>query len=264
MVQSRRGFLRTFTGAGVALLSLPTVSTLNPSSWFELDGLFGGPDGKTVLDLTASAGNPFVALAGGRQPVLLKPQRLLSTPRALLNILERLELPLTFSNRVNYDEAAQCRGNFQTQEAAWRSKFASFTDVQRSPVDPDVAYLVGGNIESGRYLGEAEGSTQYQGNGAQPLAGNAPVVIDVSQVALDDDGSLSRKERAQSLAVIDKRPKTIQGLEATQYVTPTTQVTYIPNGILPDSDVGRRSLGVVKVENTKYNTGRAYLFDLYA
>ena len=268
MLKSRRGFLRIIGGAGLGIISLPTISTLDSPSTSNFLGSSDDAVGdlEAMLDrLTAAEGvsNPFVAQAAEGE-VEVEPQALLSAPAALLNILDRLELSKSFSNRVGYGDAAQCRSNFQSHEASWRDHFGSFTDVERSPADRDVAYLVGGNIDSSNRLVQAQGATQYQGKASVALSGDDPGVVLAAQPLLGIDRTPSRREAAQGLAVIGRRTETVRGDQtATQYETPTSVITHFPNYRPRSSRVGHRSRGVVIAQSKKSSPNRLYYSELY-
>lgn len=267
MLESRRRFLRIVGWAGFGIISLPTISTLDspstPNFLGSSDDAVG--DLEAMLDrLMAADGvsNPFVAHAAEGE-VEGEPQPLLSTPAALLDILDRLELNKPFSNRVGYCDAAQCRSNFQSHEASWRDHFGSFTDVQRAPADRDVAYLVGGNIDSNNNLVQAQGATQYQGKASVALSGDDPGVLLAAQPLLCIDRTPSRREAAQGLAVIGRRTEEVRDQVATQYETPTSVITHFPNYRRRHSRVGNRSRGVVIAQSKMSSPNKLYYSELY-
>jgi hypothetical protein len=258
-------------GAAAVMLSLPEISTLNPfnPSIFDWYSFPADPTGdeESPLDrflLGRRSGNPYVAQA---QVCLTQgsPQQLLDAPSALLDILDQLNLPKSFSGRVDYRNASGCRQNFQNQEALWRNSFASYTDVQRSPADRDVAYLVAGNISSSNHLVQAQGSSQYQGNPAVALSGDDPGVLVAAKSLLSENYNLPQRQTAQSLAPTVRRPeRTDDGQTAMRYETPTTSILRLP----PSRRAGRfgqRSRGAVIAHNKadRRNPNNLYFAELY-
>ena len=265
MQQSRRVFLRAL-GAGAAFVSLPELSSifnLFPSRSAADDGteavlrrLFFGED---------VGGGPFVAHA---ETFLTEssPQQLLSAPSAFLNILEQLRVGKNLSPQVDYTEASQCRGNFETHHKTWREQFgeeALYTKIRRAPADRDVAILVGATVDAGRSLRRAEGATQYQQKPAVRLAGHDPGVIAVSPGVIGEHATLSDKEMARALAVVEQHDIAMEdGRRARRYETPVSSVVHIP---LPrrNNRVGSRAVGVIAV-SAKRDLGNVYFADLYA
>lgn len=267
MTESRRRFLQVL-GAGLLLPALPEISTLSipPFDFLTLPG-----DDKDQIDETLDrllaggrTGNPFVANA---QVYLTEvgPQQLLDSPSALLNILDNLELGKSFSNRVSYREASQCLRHFQAHEAVWRGRFDSFTDVGRAPADRDVAYLVAGNITPNNYLGEAQGASQYRGNPAVALMDDDPGVVLAARSLLYQNYTPTQKELAQSLALTDRRPITLDdGQVGTRYETPVNSFVHVPRTRRANR-TGRRSRGVVIAHNKRdrRNPNNLYYSGLY-
>jgi hypothetical protein len=260
MKQSRRLFLQTF-GVGITAVSLPEVSSL--LNWFSFPG---GPDedlSVTIhrLLLGPRAGGPFVAYADANI-TLGEPQRLLSAPSALLKMLDSLGFNRYFSDRVGYEDAAQCRDNFEAQVTEWRSPrygFSSFTDVKRSASDEDVAVAVGGNIDSNNNLTQAAGSTQYQGLPAVALVKNDPIVAVATKWLLEKN--LSGKELAQALAVTRKSEVAMDGDEkAMRYETPVTASVYIPRP--PQQSRVENAVGVLAA-HLKKAPNNVYVAEMY-
>lgn len=284
MEQGRRGFLRTLGGAGLAIVTLPALSTLDfsrTSYKFSLSDVADGNVGAILEQLMRRAsrsGGMFVARAFGReeQAVPGNPQPMLSPPTALLAIINRLGLKPEFSNEPDYTDGSQCTDNFKKQESRWRGRFGSYTNIQRASSDRDVAYGVAGNIvraNGSSYLAEAEGAVQYGGAGEFDLVGDAPGALVASQNLLLDGYSLSEKERAQSLAVtemksedaplIDPLSKTEHKFPSTQYTTPSSLVTYFPTLHLPTGRVRGRSRGTVSVQSKIHDPSRLLFAELY-
>lgn len=270
MNEQRRWFLRTF-GAAVTMLSLPGISTLNlfNSSIFDWYSFPADPDsdGESALDRLLSggrSGNPYIAQA---QSYLIQgsPQQLLDAPSALLNILDQLDLPKSFSNRVCYANASGCTPNFQNQEARWRNSFASYTDVKRAPADPDVAYLVAANFGGSGHIVRAEGSAQYQGNPAVAVSGYDPGTLVAAKALLSEHYSFPRREAAQSLAPTGMRLlETDDGQTAVRYETPAASILRVPTSRRA-RQLDRRLRGAVIAENKKdrRNTNKLYFAQLY-
>jgi hypothetical protein len=214
----------------------------------------------------AAPGGPFVAHA---ETVITEstPQQLLSSPSALIGILEKLGVAKTFSNRVDYAEASQCRQQFESREGEWRKRLgedAVYTSVQRSPSEKDVAILVGGNINpTSRTLHHAEGAVQYQDKPAVRLAGRDPGVIYAAPAVVGEHMGLSNKELARAFALVEpsKPIEMDNGQRAHRYETPVNSVVHITR---PRSNnrVGSRAVGVLAVSN-KRDPSNIYFADLY-
>lgn len=266
MRQSRRIFLKTL-GAGAVFVSLPEIScifNLFPSRRASDDdlattlcGLFGG---------SAASGGPFVARA---ESIVTEtsPQQLLSSPSALINIMEMLGVEKTFSDRVGYGEASQCRPHFHSQEEEWRRRLggdAIFTDVRRSPSEKDVAVMVGGKVSpSSNTLERAEGAVQYQHNPAVLLAGCDSGVLLAASTAARNHIELSAKNLARSYALVEPaKPVEMDARQsARRYETPVHSVVYIPRA-RRNNRMGSRAVGVVAV-NYKSAPENIYFADLY-
>lgn len=259
MRQSRRTFLGSL-GAGIAFLSLPEISPvlrrLNP---------LGGPDealADTIhrLLLGEGAGGRFVARAEAKM-FLARPYQALSANTALLKMLDNHGFDRSFRRTVNYDEAEQCKGEFERQEDQWRKQgFGAFTKAHRSTIDNHVAFGVGGNIDSNSNLVEAAGATQYQDNPAVPLVKHDPVSVLAGKWVLQ--GNLSAKEVAQALTPIEKKNVTLDsGQVATRYETPASTVVYIPQ---PRGDSGIRNAVGVVAANHKKDPNNIFITDLFA
>lgn len=259
MRQSRRIFLGSL-GAGLTFFSLPEISP-----WFRLLNPTGGPDGdlaETVHRLLfgESSSGLFVARAETRM-IEGTPQPLLDTPSALLKILDTLGFDRSFSSRVNNEKADQCENEFIAQENSWRRQgFNAFTKINRSAIDHQVAFGVGGNIDANSNLVKAAGATQYEDQPAVPLTEHdAPIGIAVKWLM---DKNLSGKEVAQVLALTEKKNVTMEGGQtATRYETPVTNSVYIPQP-RRNSRVSN-AVGVIAT-NLKKDPGSIYFTDLYA
>jgi hypothetical protein len=264
--QSRRVFLRAL-GGGVAFVTLPELSSifslLPGASATEEDiaaslrRLFLGRDGR---------GGPFVAHA---ETFVTEsaPQQLLGSPSALVGILEQLGVEKTFSQRVGYGEASQCRPHFESQEGEWRKRLGDdtiFTNVRRSPLEKDVAVLVSGKVNAAdNTLERAEGAVQYQHKAAVRLAGRDPGIILATPAVVRDHFRLSGKELAKSFALVEPRSLITMddGQRAHRYETPVSSVVYIPRP-RRNNRVGSRAVGVLAV-NMKHKPGSIYFADLY-
>jgi hypothetical protein len=263
MERSRRIFLQTL-GVGVALVSLPEISSV-----FNLVSFHTGVDDdleatlKRLL-LGQDGSGAFVAHAD-TYITQGSPQQLLSAPSALVNMLDQLDIDRRFSDSVNYDDASQCRKNFESKEETWRQHdFDAFTDVKRAPADHDVAMAVGGKIESS-HLSHAEGATQYQQYPAITLAENDPGVLVAAKWLLDEHYTPSGKDLAQGLAVIDtKHVDMDDGQTSKRYETPVSSIVHIPRA-RRNSPLGRRAIGIVAAHNKKdpSNPNNIYYADLY-
>lgn len=266
MIQSRRIFLQAL-GAGIAVISLPDVSSIF--------GLL--PSVATAEeDIAAALRKLFLGDDAGRGPFVAhaetivtesSPQQLLGSPSALMGILEQLGIQKTFNSRVGYDEAAQCRSNFEVKESDWRKRLgedAIYTDVRRSPSDKDVAVLVGGNVNrSNNTLYYAEGAVQYQQNASVPMTGSDPGVILAAPAVVREHVGMSNKELAQSFALMATRRavEMSEGQRAYRYETPVSSVIHIPRP-RRNNRVGVRAVGVIAVSN-KREPSNIYFADLY-
>jgi hypothetical protein len=219
---TRREWLRG-VGAALAILAAPSVPLLSPFNSDEeadpvnqvLRHFFGDTTGA----------NPFVARAAGEQGI--KPVVLRAPIPAYIDIYGTLGLPLTFSGRVDYHEASQCRDYFKEHEAALRTRFDRFTDVRRAPVDRDIAYMVAGNLDLGG-LRAAQGATQFQDKPAEALSDDDPAIILAASEMLGEHYDRTQKEVAQSLALTDKRPIVYESeTVGTYYETPVSQVVHL-------------------------------------
>ena len=266
MRQSRRVFLRAL-GTGVALVSLPEISSI-----FNLFPSGSATDGDLEASLRrlflgdAGRGGPFVAHA---ETFITEsaPQQLLGSPSSLIGILEQLGVEKTFSGRVGYGEASQCRSHFESQEEDWRKRLggdAVYTNVQRSPSERDVAILVGGKVNAAdNTLVGAEGAVQFQQKPAVRLAGRDPGVIFAAPAVVRSHVDLSAKELARSYALVE--PSTPvemdDGQSARRYETPVSSVVHIPRA-RRNNRVGSRAVGVLAV-NYKRDPTNIYFADLY-
>jgi len=265
MLASRRRFIRALGGAGVGILALPTVSTLDLPSILNFVGLpAAGTIEGSLAEIHAYTRkvSPFSAFAAvPSRPLLIAPQRLVSPQRALRNIHERLGLRWAFGLGVDYEDADQCEKQFQDSESRMRRwRFNSFTDVQRARADRDVAYLTGGVLDSQNYLVEAVGSTQYQGEPAIDLVGVDAPVIEAAQAGHKEDNSPTRKEDAQSLTVIKKDTGDVKRIV---YQTPTSEIAYLPYHRVEGHNWGNRAAGMVSVQR-KRDPERVYYAELVA
>jgi hypothetical protein len=258
MPHNRRLFLQAL-GAGIAIVSLPEVAPI--FNWFGTPDT-ANEDLKSLLHrllLGERPSGPFVAHA---DTYLIQgaPQKLLAAPAALLGILDTLGIKRAFSDRMDYTEASQCKGNFEEQEKTWRDNgFTSFSDVHRANIDPDVAVGVGGVIDNDRKLTYAMGASQYQQVPAVSLAGHDPTITLATRWLLDPN--LTNKEIAQSMALTDKRDVAIDsGSSATRYETPVSSSVYIPR---PRQNSGvHNAIGVVAA-NSKKDPSRIFFADLH-
>jgi hypothetical protein len=267
--QSRRVFLRSL-GAGVAFVALPEVSSifnLSPGR---------RPKGDDLADTLrhlffgegARAGGPFVASAE-TTIVESDPQQLLSSPSALIGILDRIGVEKTFSTRVDYGEASQCRPHFESHVATWLARFGDagvYTDVRRAPAERDVAVLVGGKLSpANSALHAAEGSVQFQHKPAIRLAGRDAGVTLKGPEVVGQHLRLSDKELVRALALIDKQTvQTDDGGAAYRYETPVSTVLHIDRP-RENSRAGDRSVGVIAVRNKleHLRPDNIYFADLY-
>jgi hypothetical protein len=235
----RRRFL---IGAGAAILAAPTLSTLEPFNFSTL-GLFDVAENATgdsadlvyPVDRTlerllerAHRGNPFVAQAATAVGTYVGDIQLLSAPAALLSIFNRLEISTSFSGRVGYREASQCRQNFEQHETELRRYYSSFTDVERSPADQDVAYLAGGSIDSRNVLQSAQGATQFRSFQSVGLADDDPGLVLAASSLLHQNYNPNRQEVAQSFAVTHRQPLG-NGRSGARYETPVHSFMHDPS-----------------------------------
>lgn len=212
---ARRRFI---ISAGAAMLAAPTLSTLktfnlpflNSFDFFDATARSGTgevyPVDRTLDEMMRESrgGNPFVAQANTRT-IPVGSMRVLAAPAALLDILDNLRIERDFSDRIGYCNAAHCRTQFAQDEAVLRRRrFNAFTDIERSPIDKDVAYLVGGNIESASTLQDAAGATQFQGNNSVMLTGNEPGIVRAAAALFHEDYNPTSQEVARSFAVTSK------------------------------------------------------------
>jgi hypothetical protein len=241
MVDRRRFLIH----AGAAILAAPTISTLKPFNFSNLgllelaeDSTEGGSDLAYPVDRTLErllerhhGGNPFVAQASMASPVgsYVGDVKVLSAPVALWTIFDHLELPKSFSNRVDYREASQCRQNFERHESELRRHYSSFTNVERSPADRDVAFLAGGNIDSRNVLQSAQGASQFRNYRSVGLSDDDPGLVLAASALIHQDYAPNRQEVAQSFAVTHRRPQPLgDGQSGTRYETPVHSVIHDP------------------------------------
>ncbi len=251
----RRRFL---IGAGAAILAAPTLSTIEPFD-FSTSGLLDfaenthgdGADLVYPVDRTlerllerGQGGNRFVAQAAVGSYV--GDVQLLRAPAAMKTIFNRLEIQMSFSGRVGYGEASQCRRNFEQHEAELRRYYNAFTDVKRSLADRDVAYLAASNIDSRNYIQSAQGATQYRNFRSVGLADDDPGLVLAASSLLNQDYNPSRQEVAQSFAVTDRRPLP-NGRPGARYETPVHSFIHDPT---PRPNFPR---GVVMAHNKKHS-----------
>lgn len=268
MQRSRRAFLQGL-GAGVAFVSLPEISSI--FSLFHSPSAADADLAVVLRRLFSDEGmkrGPFVAYAE-TTVTESSPQQLLEAPAALMGILDQLGVDNSFSRRVDYSDASQCRQNFERQEESWRKSLGNdsvYTDVRRAPIERDVAVLIGGKVDrSNNTLYHAEGATQYGQEPAVQMAGHAPGVILKAPAVIGEHIKLSDKEFAQALALIDK--KTIDmdgGQQAHRYETPISSVIHIERP-RRNNRVGSRAVGVIAVHNklNQHNPNNIYFADLY-
>lgn len=259
----RRKFLLT---AGATILAAPTLTTLKTFNSF---GASGAPARRIAnvpypVDRTLDRlvekyqdGNRFLSAAG--TIIQVAPMTLLPAPAALLNILDSLELGSGFSGRVGYCNARVCRSNFEQEEEVLRRHYNEFTDILRSPKDEDVAYLVGGNIDSTRHLTEAAGATQFRGHPSFGLSGNEPGILRAAAALFHKDYNPSPKEVAQSFAVTEMEPWLENGTQVgTRVETPVTSFIHDQRAY-EDAP-----LGALIVRNKARNDSIAYCAGLHA
>jgi hypothetical protein len=144
---------------------------------------------------------------------------------ALFNIFRSLELRTDFSSTVDYRDAGGCRGNFQSLEAGWRPHFDSFTKIQRSQADRDVAYVIGSNFN-----GAAVGATQYSSNPAVSLRDDEPGVALAASILLGDTYGFSPREKTHSLALTRKEylgDRVVDGQVTPVYSYQTPSISYV-------------------------------------
>lgn len=266
MQQSRRVFLSAL-GAGVAFASLPEI----PSVF----GLFSsGPAadeeiGDTLRRLFHGVGAGGGSFAARAETVVKEsdPQQLLGSPSALMGIFEQLGVDNSFGSRVGYDEAAQCRSNFESREQDWRERLgegAVFTNVRRAPSDRDVAVLAGGKVNrANNTLYYAEGAVQYQQKPSVRLADHDPGVILAAPAVVQGHLRMSDKELAQAFVLTEAPASVAMGdsRSARRYETPVSSVIHIPYP-RRNNRVGSRAVGVLAVSH-RSDPGSIYFADLY-
>lgn len=249
MARSRRWFLSTL-GTGAVFLALPEVSPI-----IEMISFSGGRRGCVdptieALLLNRNTDGPFVAHA---ETFVTEgtAQQLMSSPGALIEMLDRQGSPRSFSNRPDYADAAQCKRNYESHGDEWQQRgFTDYTPINRPTADRDNSLMVAGTVID-RHLVEAEGATQYQDYPSVALSGNDPGALLAGWRLLAESYNFSRKEAAQGLTAIDKRSVTVnQGQSATRYETPVSAVIHVPRAVR-NSRLGGRSRGVVFVHNKK-------------
>lgn len=261
MTQHRRLFLKTL-GAGVAMVSLPEISPL--LNFFQPPGAWSDDLETTLaaLLLNERPRGPFIANA---KTIITEgnPYKLRGAPSALLRIMDRMGLDRQFSNCMGYSEASQCRPHFKSREDLWRGNsynFTSFTDVKRPRFDNDVAFAIGGNIDSESNLLRAAGAIQYKDDAAVTLEDVDPDIDIAKDILLT--GKVSGAEATQALAFTSKERVDMPGGEtAIRYETPVTSSVYIPHA--RRTSRVRNAVGLLAA-NTKRDPERIYIADVYA
>jgi len=264
MKQSRRWFLRTL-GAGAAFAALPEISPII--------GMIDFPGGRregfeqTIADLLLGRepGGPFVAHAETHVTGSTA-KRLMDSPRALLEMIERQGLERNFSSRPDYTEAAQCKENYKRKADGWGNRgFTDYTAVHRPQADTDASLIMAVKTDGSRHIIEAEGATQYQSHPAIALSGHDPAALLVGWWLLEEAYTLSRRHATQALTAIEKRSVEVDKRQgAMRYETPVSAVIHVPRAPR-NSRLGRRSAGLVFAHNKKdqVNPNQIYYSEVF-
>lgn len=258
----RRRFL---FGAGAAILAAPTLSTLtlpDVSAVNPFDFLGGAklyPIDRTLDRMLepASGGNRFVAVAQTTPDIIeVDSRRVFSSTRALRNIFDRLNIDWDLKEGVCYCEAEQCEPQFREHEQDLRQRFNAFAGVKRSPVEEDVAYLVG--ADSTTEPTTAAAATQYGGYKAIGLSGKDPGLVDIASDLINEQYEVSPQEVARSFAVVGREPYYRRGVHVgTRYETPVSSFIHVERS-------AAAPLGVLQVRNKLLKDGKVYTAGLYA
>jgi len=124
--------------------------------------------------------------------------RLANPQDALLELNRMNELNSEFSNRIDYKDASQCTDQFKNWESSWRNSGINyFTNVQRSKLDKDVAFLLGGYYNA-KAWSNFIGATQYQSKPAVQLKGDTAGILAVSAHTFNQEFSPGPAEFARS------------------------------------------------------------------
>jgi hypothetical protein len=263
----RRRFL---FGAGAAILAAPTLSTLRFPDVSDLspfnfipDPQAGGakvyPIDRTLDRLLEQArgGNRFVAMARTEADVIdIDPVRILPAPRALRSIFNSLNIGWDFEDHVCYCVAKQCEQQFRQHEQVLRERFNAFAGVKRSPVEENVAYMVGADSTSEPTTAAA--ATQYGGYRSQALSGKDPGLLRAASDIINDNYELEPEEAARTLAVADIRPYVQDRVRVgTRYETPN--LTFIHRW-----EQGEDAPEALQVFNKLQRDNKVYTAEIYA
>lgn len=155
--------------------------------------------------------------------------RLLSPQEALFELNKIHGLNTRFTNNPGYSQAEQCLEQFKSREACWRKGNVNyFTDVQRSKLDNDVAYMLGGAYNANAWT-RFTGATQFEDKPAIVLADDAPSVLAVSAHTFNASYNLKPYQFARS-ATLTSDPQNVNDQNGnyfgTSYATPQTDVIY--------------------------------------
>lgn len=166
----------------------------------------------------------------------------LARPDSALFELYRMHgLNVGFSTRPGYGESRQCEDNFRGFEQEFRLNDAVyFTNVQRSKINSDVAYMLGMTKTTPYSASSVYGSTQFQDGPAIRMVGEVPGIVLAGAHIYKDAYRASSKDLAESTALTNVVAEPITGprgrTRRLTYYTPQTEVVYYP----PEASVNRR------------------------
>jgi len=141
----------------------------------------------------------FIAQAN----VLVGAATVLGVAASIIKILEYFDVRPNFSNRPSYAEASQCREQLQRQERHMRIQhnLEVFTNVERSPLNHDIAILAG---RTERNSNRAEIAVQYQANAALNYEGIEPDLARIAANYIRNNQRLNDQDFAKSIAITGK------------------------------------------------------------
>ena len=234
---SRRNLLRNF-GYLTATIALSKVAD-------KLGGINVHATSPAPMAVEQPSLHALAKELGADRGVWLGETRLLNTPSAFKVIYDKLGLNWNFSSHIDYTEACQCYDEFSKHEKVWRPYSNMFTDVQRSDLDPDVAYLVGGKYNpTAQGWSSIQGATQFQCETAIRMDYDDPSIVLAAATLLEAEYDPCEKEVAQSLTLLSKQPVQVwvNGVleKGVKYTTPNVDFYHYPS------------------PHTNPNTGRVY------
>jgi hypothetical protein len=174
-----------------------------------------------------------------------------------LSILKFLGIEASFKDSVNYQEASQCKHNFEIDESDMKQHgMKIFIGVQRSPFNLDTAIVLSGQDTTIKNRSIA--SFQFQGKDSVKLHNNEVSAINEAARFIRDQYRFSKREIATAIA-ITKKEKIIEKDKVTGKFAEVTRFSDARGGHflfdpLPKGELSQFTAGVIRIYQPDYNT----------